>query len=155
MNRKISPALFGLALICFLLPWVNFSCSGNTIVSVTGTDLAIGRTIAIPQGFGQKPKKAHAHEARATAAFAAGIAGLLSGLLIKEERFRAIASAVCGGVGAVALFLLKDKLDSEMVSRNMGMITVDYLFGFWAAMLLFLGACIVNIMELSGKFKKT
>lgn len=124
-------------------------------MSVTGTDLAVGRNISVPQGLGQNPKKGTAREGRATVAFAAGVAGLLAGLFIKEERMRAILSSFCGGVGAVALYMLRDKLNSVIPARNIGMVSVDYLFGFWAAMLLLLAACILNFLELSGQFKKT
>lgn len=152
MNKIISPTIFGLALICFLLPWVNVSCSGQKVVTFSGTDLAIGKTINIPQAFGPS-KKQNARDGRATIAFIAGLAGILSGFLVKADRIKAITAAVCGGIGSVSLYLLS-KLDSEIAAQAAGMISVGYQFGFWIAMLLFLGAGIVNVLDLTGQLER-
>lgn len=153
MNKIISPTIFGLGLICFLLPWVSVSCSGQKVLTFSGTDLAIGKTMEIPQAFGPS-KKQNAREGRATIAFIAGIAGILSGFIVKSGRAKAITAAVCGGIGSISLYLLKSKLDSEIVAHGAGMISVDYQFGLWIAMLLFLGACIVNVLDLTGQLER-
>lgn len=153
MNKKISPTIFGLALILFLLPWVNVSCSGQKAFTFSGTDLAIGKTIEIPQAFGPA-KQEKTREGRATIAFIAGIAGILFGPLGKGRRVEAIAAAVCGGIGSISLYLLKSNMDSEIAAKSYGMISVDYQFSFWLTMLLFLGAGIVNVLDLSGHWEK-
>lgn len=153
MSKKISPTIFGLALILFLLPWVNVSCSGQKVATFSGADLAIGKTVEIPQAFGPA-KQEKTREGRATIALIAGIAGILFGPLGKGRRVEAIAAAVCGGIGSISLYLLKSSMDSEIAAKSYGMISVDYQFSFWLAMLFFLGAGIVNILDLSGHLER-
>lgn len=150
---KISAGVFGLAVLLFLLPWITVSCAGEKVFTFSGADLAIGKTIQAPQGFGTS-KKENTREDDATIAFLAGIAGILAGFLVKVERVQRIASAICGGVGGFFLFLLKNKLDREIVAKGAGMIGVDYYFGFWLSMLLFFGAGILNVLSLTGVLEK-
>jgi hypothetical protein len=41
-ERKLRPALAGLIILCFLLPFVKISCGGQPIASMTGIDLVLG-----------------------------------------------------------------------------------------------------------------
>lgn len=50
--RKLSPAAFVLALICFFLPFANFSCQGHQVATFSGIQLATGTTVKQPQVFG-------------------------------------------------------------------------------------------------------
>lgn len=150
---KVSSGLLGLALLLFLLPWITVSCGGQKVFTFSGTDLSIGKTIQVPQGFGP-PKKENTREDNATIAFLAGITGLFAGFLIKEDRSQRIASTVCGGIGGIFLYLLKNKLDGEIVAKGSGMMGVDYQSGFWLCMLIFFGVGILNILALAGVLEK-
>ncbi|MEW5804965.1 MAG: zinc ribbon domain-containing protein [bacterium] len=151
--RKVSSSIFGLAVLLFLLPWMTVSCGGEKIFTFSGTDLAIGKTVKVPQGFGTA-KKENARDWRITIAFLAGIAGTLADFLIKVERVQKIVLAVCGSAGCILLYLFKAAGDREIVAQGAGMITVDYHFGFWVSMLLFFGAGIFNILALAGVLEK-
>jgi hypothetical protein len=100
---KVSSSLFGFALLLFLLPWITVSCSGQKVFTFSGTDLAIGKTIEVPQVF-EAPKKESAREGNATIAFLAGIAGILAGFLVKTGRGQRIVLSICGGAGVILLF---------------------------------------------------
>lgn len=150
--RKVSSSIFGLALLLFLLPWVTVSCKGKKVFTLSGADLAIGKTVEIPQPFDEPKKTKNTREIRATIAFLAGIAGILAGFLIKKDRVQQITYAVCGGTGGISLFLLKSNLDREAVAQG---ITVDYQAGFWLTMLFFFGAGILNVLFLTGVLEKT
>lgn len=41
-ERKLRPALAGLIVLCFLMPFVKISCGGQPIASMTGMDLVLG-----------------------------------------------------------------------------------------------------------------
>ena len=43
--KKFSPAFYGAIVILFFLPFVNLSCGGQTIMSVTGFQLITGTEI--------------------------------------------------------------------------------------------------------------
>jgi hypothetical protein len=150
---KISPALFGLALLLFLLPWITVACSGQKIFTFSGTDLAIGKTVEVPQAF-SPPKKENTRDVKATIAFLSGIAGLLAGFLVKVERVQRMALAACGAIGGISLYLLKSELDKEIVNKGAGMMGVDYHFGFWLTMLLFFAVSILNVLSLAGVLEK-
>jgi len=46
--RWCSPSLFGLVLVGFLLPFADLSCAGEHVVTLTGTNLALGTRPAYP-----------------------------------------------------------------------------------------------------------
>jgi hypothetical protein len=153
---KISSSLLGLAILLFLLPWITVSCGDAEVFTFSGTDFAIGKTIEIPQAFGES-KKENTREGRATIAFIVGIAGVLAGFLIKNERIQKVILGVCGGAGGIFLYLLKNKLDSldsEALAEGWGIIGIDYHFGFWMSLLLFFGVGILNILSLAGVLQK-
>jgi hypothetical protein len=150
---KVSSGLLGLAVLLFLLPWITVSCSGQKVFTFSGTDLAIGKTIEVPQAL-EAPKKENTREYNATIAFLVGIAGILAGFLMKTGLVQKIVLSICGGAGVFSFFLLKSKLDREIVAQGAGMITIDYHFGFWVSLLLFFTAGILNILSLAGVFEK-
>ena len=148
--RKISLSLLGLAILSFLLPWSTVSCGSQKFYTFSGIDLAIGETIKIPKGLGldleEEFKEVSTREGMATIAFIVGIAGMLAGFLIKNERARKVILSVCGGSGGILLYLLENKLSKEALIQGGGMIDINYHFGFYASMLLFFAVCIVNVL---------
>lgn len=150
---KISSGLFGLALLLFLLPWITVSCGGQKVFTFSGTDLAIGKTIQVPQAFGP-PKKENTREWKATVAFLTGTVGTLAVFLMKVERVQRIVLTICGIAGGIFLFLLKSKLDEGIVRQGAGMVTIDYHFGFWLSMLLLFGVGILNALSFTGVLEK-
>lgn len=156
-SRKISPSIFGFTLLLFFLPWVTISCGEEKIITLSGIDLAIGNKLEgnkFQDEISHNRQKENTREWQATLALLACISGILAGLLIKEERGRQIASAVSGGVGFIFLYLLRSEIDREVVTQGLGTVTADYHAGFWLAMLLFLGVCVLNVFSLGGILKK-
>jgi len=146
---EISSGLLGFVLLLFLLPWMTVSCSGQKVFTFSGTDLAIGKTVQVPQAFAP-PKKENTREWKATVAFLAAVAGTLAGFLVKVERIQKIVLISCGGIGGILLFLLRSKLNSDIFLQGGGMIIIDYHFAFWLSMLLFFGVGILNTLSLAG-----
>ena len=51
--KRFSPAVFGLIIFCFVLPFVNLTCSGQTVMTLTGFQLITGRDFE-PNMFNEK-----------------------------------------------------------------------------------------------------
>lgn len=142
MSRKISSAIFGIALICFLLPWVNVSCQGQKVASFTGIQLVTGTTIEEPQIFGPAKKRKINGETFAILAFLAVIAGCI--FSFSKGKIGSAAPVVAGGIGVVLLFLLKSKIDGDVMKQTGGMLLVNYAIGFYLTLILSLSGLGVN-----------
>jgi hypothetical protein len=133
--RRFRAAPFGLALLCFFLPFVQFSCTmqRNIGFPVTGIQLVTGTEIQNPQfdgpfgGPGGKSEKVPA-SGMAILAFLCTLGAL--GVCFVSLRQGTLLAAVLGGLGFVFLLLLKAHLDQEAVKQGQGMMVVDYKFGF-------------------------
>lgn len=53
-ERAIRPGLAGLVLLCFLMPFVKITCGGQTVATMTGFDLAVGRKVEPPSMLGDQ-----------------------------------------------------------------------------------------------------
>lgn len=151
MTKKLSPAVFGIALICFSLPWITVSCQGEKVATFTGIQLVTGTTVKEPQMFGPPKERKVNGEVIAMLAFATVIAGLGIGFL--KGKKGAIGSAVVGGVGTVLTLLLKSKLDNDILRETGGMLQVDYGAGFYLTLISFLSVIGINaysIMQEKG-----
>lgn len=75
--KKLSPALFGIALICFFLPFIEVSRQGQKIASFTGLQLAVATEVQQQGFFGtQRQPKRTDPEPFAILALLAAISGL-------------------------------------------------------------------------------
>ena len=144
--HKLSPAIFVLALVCFFLPFVTFSCQGQKVLSLSGIQLVTGASVPQPQMFGPPRSEKVNAEPLAVLAFLCGVLGL--GLSFLKGRGGAIAPTVMGGLGAIVLLALKSKIDGDALSKGSGVIQVSYEAGFYVVMILFLAAVALNIFVL-------
>jgi len=51
--KKFSPAFYGIIILLFFLPFVNLSCSGQTIMSLSGFQLITGSEYKANSMFGE------------------------------------------------------------------------------------------------------
>ncbi len=135
--RPASLVAFALVLFCFFLPFTRLSCQGQQIATMTGVQLAMGRTIQDQTVRG---------EIAAVIAAAAALGGLLASVSrpIRRPLERLIASAV----GALSLLFLKARLDNQVLSRGEGVLTIHYLFPYWLAFCLFASVGVMNWLAL-------
>ena len=141
--KRFSPAIFGVVLICFFLPFISVSCGAQKVVTLSGVQLVTGTTIEQPDLFGEgQQAETMDGEPLAILAFLSAVAGL--GLSFLKGRKVAIAPAVSGAAGSVLLLLLKSRIDNEVLSQGGGMIQVEYEIGFWLTILVFLSAAGLN-----------
>ena len=148
--KKFSPALFGIMIFCFLLPFMEVSCSGHKVMSFTGIQLVTGITIQQPSMFGEKTESQKVGpEPLAIITFSCVIIGLLLSFI--KNRRSAILPAVSAGVGTITLLMLKTKIDNAVLREGGGMIQVSYTFGFWVLLMLLIAGVGLNIYVFSGK----
>ena len=121
--RKLSPAAFVFALICFFLPFVTFSCQGHEVASFSGIQLATGTTVKQPQMFGPPKSEKFQPEPLAILALLSVVAGV--GLSFLKGKRGAVGSALLAVAGVVLLAALKSKLDGEAASQGGGLIQVN------------------------------
>jgi len=146
-TKKISPALFGVILVSFFLPFVNISCQSQKLMTLTGVQLATGTTIEQPSLFGRETKKQEIPaEPMAIFSLIAAVVGLGTSFL--KTKNSAVAPAASGGIGLVLTLIMKSKIDDAVLKNGQGIIQVDYEIGFWLVFLLFLSAAILNAYNL-------
>jgi len=130
--KKFSPAVFGVILICFMLPWVNLSCQGQNAATFSGLQLATGTTV-------QQQNQEVKSEPLAVAVLVLTILGLALSFL-KDKR-SSIIPGIIGAAAFILLLLLKSKIDTDASNHS---IQVQYAIGFWLVLVLFIGAIALN-----------
>jgi hypothetical protein len=126
----------GLALLCFLLPWVTVSCAGQTLVSITGANLATG-SIPAPGGPAAQMGGGAPNAAAQTGSHSPNILVLLAAILIvaalvvtfvMPRRRAALLAMIGSGVAAVliaftVLVSIKGAVDNQIRESNGGAAT--------------------------------
>jgi hypothetical protein len=141
--QKISPAAFALALICFLLPWFNFSCGGQHVATLTGLQLVTGTTMQQPGGmYGQSRRQEIAAEPLAIIALLLTVTGVASGFFGRTKGARV--PGIVGLASIVMLFLLMSKIQTDVSNHGQGVILLEYGAGLWIALLSLATATLIN-----------
>jgi len=144
--KKLSPAIYVIALICFFLPFLTFSCQGQKVLSLSGLQLVTGTSIQQPQMFGPPQSQKVDPEPLAILAFLCGVLGLAMSFL--KGRASAIAPAATGGIAAILLLVMKSRIEGDVLNKGGGVVQVNYDVGFYIVVFLFLAAVGLNISVL-------
>lgn len=139
LKKYLSPSMFGIILLCFLLPFVTVSCgkSKEAAVTLTGMQLATGWSA---------DKHQESPNPLAVGALVLAVSGVGLGFWQNKNRF--MSSSIVGGLGVVSLLTLKTLFDSAVAKEGEGVLTTSWESGFMVAFLLFAGACIFNVFEM-------
>ena len=152
--KKFSPAVYVVIVILFFMPFVNLSCGGQTIMSVTGFQLITGTEISPTGMFGGEmnssdelnkgEKKEIESQPLALLAFVAAIIGLVISFF--KMRMTALSNIVVSAAGVVFLLLLKVSLDGnpDLNVSGQNVITLDYQFAYWLSIILFIVGAVVQ-----------
>lgn len=141
--KKVSPAIFGIILICFFLPFVTVSCQNQKLATLTGVQLATGTTIEQSSLLEQQNKEEKIPaDPLASIVLVSACVGLGTSLL--KSKKSAIVPAITGAVGSGLLLMTKAKVDNEVLKQGRGLLQVEYGIGFWLSFLLFLSATALN-----------
>jgi hypothetical protein len=109
--RRISPATFVLAAVCFFMPFFNVSCEGRPVCKITGMHLVVGakaEDILVEKGGSKKPQAPSVPEPLAVAALACAFMGALSGIPMLRRSGGSL--AVFATIGVLAWFWLRPAL---------------------------------------------
>ena len=145
-TRKISLVVFLLVLIFIFLPWFYFSCAGQPVAQVTGTDLITGLDA-------NDAGRSIAEENPEILAIALGIVVLAvigAASTFLRARIGFLVCLIYAAVGLTLVLVLKFKLDAEVRDQTIELIRVSYLPGYWLALSSFAVALITNLLGFLG-----
>ncbi len=146
--KQFSPGVFGITLLCFFLPFINITCSGEKIASVTARELVTGSTLE-PLGGSEKGMKGMEMKGKieseplAAVLLALVVAGLVFSFLRKNVF--TILAAVSAGAALVTQLMLRSKLLQDIDKEGEKLLQIEMAAGFWAILLLLLVALALNV----------
>ena len=147
-NSKVSPVIFIASILCFLFPFMTVSCGGHQVASFTGAQLAIGTTVEQPQMFGPPQKQKVDPDPFAALAGLCAVIGMASSF---TGTGTAIVQAICGALGSLSLFLMKSRMDDQILKQGRGMLQVNYETGFSFALVLLIAGAAWNAFLFSQR----
>ena len=158
LPKKLSPVVFGLAFIFFFLPWLNVSCQGQKILSLSGWDLSfkssfepsthkmLGQTRPM-QPATQKPSRDNPTRIIAMVAFIITLAGIAVGFL--KPPLGSLVSIAAGALGIILLIIIRLKISGEM-GKAEAFIQISYGIGYYLTFLMYIVAIIYNALTMKG-----
>jgi len=141
MIRKIVLGIFILAIILFLMPWIEVSCAGVPIMSTSGFDMVTG-SYNVPTDYTNNTPQS---EIFAILALIAAVVGLIACIIRHKIAF--FTRVISGIAGIVFLIALKLKIDKDIFSQSEGMLQVNYLIGYWLTIIAFVAAIVVSLIR--------
>lgn len=172
-GRRFTPGLFGIILLCFLLPFVSVTCSGQNLMTAKGLDFVIGADVNIDEDFeetfqdledfgdtetqpGEEPEgQGRFADDRidpnifAIIAFAAAAVGLLLALFLRN-RNRMLSAAIAAALIIVSLIAFRIDISGD-AEEGEGLISVDYRIGWWGVIIVALVILAAHAVELWGQ----
>jgi predicted amidophosphoribosyltransferase len=142
---KISPALFVVCALCFLLPFLTVHAGGNAADSFSGARVATGYTVSTPQvGEDTQAGKFEADPMAVFALVCILICFLMS--FVATQRL-AIFPAVGSLIGAGALFAMKYTVSSQVAKQTSGAMQTSFLPGYYVAFAFLILAALWNLYQ--------
>jgi hypothetical protein len=136
MNARMSRPVFGLVLLTFLMPFVSASCEGFTFVTLSGSDLVLGKDMSMFDGAGPSSGSVD-REPWAVAAAVVASLGVLAGI--------GGVGALLGLAGVGSLLALRwTMLEKSAENAALG-ISLDFEWGYWLAIVGFGLAAVASL----------
>jgi hypothetical protein len=137
--RRAAPVSFVIALLCFLLPFVDVSCSGHTVAEVSGVELAIGATKPPAESAGASDSIEIRPRVSATFAVLSAL-GALAATVQGRKRGEGLA-AISALLAVAFLGLLHRRVVMVVEETGHGSLDVSFLPAYWiSALSLLAGA---------------
>ena len=157
------------ALLLFVLPWVTVSCADQTLVSMTGVDLATGHInmASNPMGGGAALPAEHGGDLLVIIGAVLILAGLVLSFVLKGSK-GAMAAAACAALAAISLaytVLVRipgaARADATTSAGGSGaggpspeqiaeMIKVNIQIGFYLCLAALIAAVLFDFMAMKG-----
>jgi hypothetical protein len=147
--KQLSPGVFGITLLCFFLPFINITCGGEKIASVSARELVTGGTLETPEqsdkgGKGMELKGKIKSEPLAVVLLVFVVAGLVFSFL-KKNVFTILA-AVSAGAALITQLMLRSKILQDIDKEGEKLLQIEMAFGFWTILLLLIVALAMNML---------
>ena len=140
MNSRISPATYLGIAIAFLMPFLDMSCQGHKVATLTGYEVAFGTELPVDSlGGGQKAKQ----KVEPTPLIA--VAFFLTAIAAGVALWNGIGGAVCAGIAGVCLILGQSEINRKIMAEGKGLFAVDFQVGFYLSLMLILVGAGVGI----------
>ena len=146
----ISSGLFAAILLCFFLPFLDLKCNDALIGEVSGADLITGEDIHVAPEVSFNDDDSHSYVDRnyfAVVALTLALAGFILSLVMKEKREMFL--SIIGLAGAMCLFLMRiqimNKLSSDTDDTAKYIVNIEFVFGYWFTLILFLTVAFLNM----------
>jgi len=146
---KITPALFVLSLLLFLLPWVNVSCGGQTVVSISGFEMVTGTQVSAQSQYGRSRSQKVETEPIAILLLLVTIAGLIGFTKFKNIY---MIEAILGAVGIILMIVLQLKLNVDAGKERFGL---SWQFAYWLNLFVYIGIAVISLIKFPKKVDDT
>jgi hypothetical protein len=141
--KHIRASVFGLVILCFLLPFVVVSCPQHGSAKVSGMEIAFGRTIRGESLSSVTNDQRILPQVLAILALACAVAGIVFSYLKKNTAFALCTAASIGGI--VLLVLLRNRINAQgYILRGEGLV-LRYEVGYSLAVAAFILALVVTL----------
>lgn len=150
---KLSPAALVIVLICFLLPWVGFSCQSDQTSTVTGLQLIKGTSVEIQLPTQQKSQITVDRQIWALLTLILSIIGVGFGLLATGRQL--LITLLLSIAVLVSHLLTALNLSIYMIVESAFGVQVRLLYGFWIALVVLVALVLFNGYTLFAHRKKS
>lgn len=136
IKKKISPALFGIIIICFFLPFFTLSSKGETVKKICGFQSATGTNVK--NELTRQTERVDSNNYAVIAIFAAAAGTVVGFARVKNSN---IISSVLSLAGFLSLILFRGPINPKELLQHL---EVKYNVGYILSLLLFLAALVYN-----------
>ena len=150
VNLILLRCILGAVLVLFLMPFTRRSDIMGTSMTISGIESALGLKSSVQISYKIKDHQVAFGITKAElGATIAAIAALLALVLTFYKGYMGrILSCLSSIACAVSLLIMKFKMDQNIIKNSDGLITIQWLWGFWLA---FLAAILAVVMVLLKK----
>lgn len=163
-RRTLAPASFGVAIILFFFSFMDISCNGQHLVSLSGVDLAIGKEVqemGAEDFFGgafSEEAESSGEKVRPNILAILALLSCFGGLFVylTRRRLEAALGLAAGITGAWLLLMLRwsllSSLKLQMGGEMDGMMVLDVNFtpAYWLCVFALTFAGLVSFLRLSN-----
>jgi len=160
--NKVTTGLIGLCVLLFLLPWVEASCGGEKIVTLSGFDLAVGKKLDTDhsdENFGRAAEQT-VREPIVTIVLFTTILAFILCFLIKNAKTLRTLTIFLGICGFILILIFKFSFDHQAAkvaakaAKESGLtIQFKYLVGYWLALFIYPMIAIISLLMKEGERK--
>lgn len=146
ITKHIRAGLFGLIILFFLLPFIVISCPNHGSVTVTGVELATGKTIRGSQFSEMTPDQRIKQEPFAILALLCTIFGIIFSY-VKRKKTAFILCAAVSILGIIFLLLLRNSIYMQIRRLNdSDDLVFSYAKGYWLSLYCFITVLVVTFL---------